>query len=51
MVRPIGRPMARKTALRVIDAYEDDRQPTVILWIGDLDLNGLRLVGRVGARA
>jgi len=50
MVRPIGRPMARKTALRV-DAYEDDRQPTVILWIGDLDLNGLRLVGRVGGRA
>lgn len=32
----------RQTAFRVINAIAAGEQPTVILWIGDLDLNGLK---------
>jgi hypothetical protein len=41
---PVG--TVRQAALRALHAYLEDRQRTVLLHIGDLDLNGLRNIGR-----
>jgi hypothetical protein len=39
-------PAIRQAALRAIHAFDESRAVTVLLWIGDLDLNGIRNIAQ-----